>query len=139
MDGQRVVLQCRAAATLRMASEHCARAKARDGSAETACADPVASDAPAAALGGHLSQLAENVLESVQEREQKVWSLQLDARDLRGQIEATRSSESGAQARSLLVRPVSRAFVASASAILSLDNPCNLVPAGAFDGCASYV
>lgn len=92
-------------ATLRMASEHCARAKARDGDAEIASEDPSPSDAPTAP-GSQLAQLAEDILELVQEREQRVWSLQLDARDLRSQIESVRSSESGAQARSLLVRVI---------------------------------
>jgi hypothetical protein len=94
-----------------MAFEQCKRAKARDkegdGDKDTQTPhEPVTASAPAALLGSELTRLSERMLEYVHEREQKVWSLQLDVRDLRTQVDDLQASERGAQVRSLLVRAI---------------------------------
>ena len=93
-----------------MAVVQCKRGAARDkgssGSATPAIVPPeaTAANAPAAVVGTEAAKLAEQVLEHVQAREQKVWALQLDVRDLRNQLDDRRHSTSAVQAQSLVVR-----------------------------------
>jgi hypothetical protein len=102
---------CRCVGTLHMAVMQCKRGKARDKDGSS-CSPPLmppestAAHAPAAVVGLEAAKLADQVLEHVQEREQKVWALQLDARDLRSQLDDKRTSTSAAQAQCLVVRPL---------------------------------
>lgn len=87
------------------------RDKSRDGSGTatptaTAATAPeaIAANAPAAVVGLEAAKLADQVLEHVQAREQRLWALQLDVRDLRHQLDDRRSAANSAQAQSLVVR-----------------------------------
>jgi hypothetical protein len=99
---------CRCTTTLTMAFEQCKRAKVRDKEGDDkdvqAPQEAVTASAPAALLAFELTRLSEQMLDYVHEREQKVWSLQLDVRDLRTQVDDLHASERGVQVRSLLVR-----------------------------------
>jgi hypothetical protein len=100
---------CRCAGTLHMATVQCKRAKARDKEADSGSTTPsqrggVSANAPAAVVGLDLVQLSDQVLEYVQEREQKLWTLQLDVRDLKNQLEDKRTLDDTCQAQKLLVR-----------------------------------
>ena len=91
-----------------MAAAQCKRGKARDkdssGTATPAHALDLSSETPAAVLGMELEKLCDHVLACVQEREQKLWSLQLDVRDLRHQIEDKQGRADTASAQALAVR-----------------------------------
>ena len=100
---------CRCVGSLHLAVTQCKRGQARNrehvpASEDTDLPDAPAANAPAGVVGLQAVQLGEQLLEGVHLREQKLWSLQLDVRDLRNRLEDRRSAAEAAQAHSLVVR-----------------------------------
>lgn len=62
-------------------------------------------ETPTAIVGPELEKLADQVLAFAQEREQKLWTVQLDVRDLRNQLQKHEERAESASAQSLVVRP----------------------------------
>lgn len=100
---------CRCVGSLQLAIAQCKRGQARDKELPPLDGDDAApgalpANAPAAVVGMQAAQLGEQLLECVHVREQKLWALQLDARDLRQRLEDRRGAAEAAQSHSLVVR-----------------------------------